>query len=281
MNQFTRIEEAAQSAGLSITDVCREAGISRSTLTELKTGRTKSLSAQKLSAISRALNVPVAFLTAAPPFDCWDLINANRKGFLYYIDVSGESLDMFWGIDSRDPDTATLQNFTAFVSEAVAEATPTSEGDWNIKLTPLMNGKGQTDPKNIRPVATQRLPILGNIACGEPIFADEDRESYVEVGTELRADFCLRAVGDSMINARILDGDVVFIRQQPTVNNGEIAAVLIGDEATLKRVYYYPEKKKLVLNPENPKHEPLVYVGEELEEIRVLGKAVAFQSNVI
>lgn len=132
----------------------------------------------------------------------------------------------------------------------------------------------------ITPVKTQRIPLLGDIACGEPIFADEDRESYVEVGTEIRADFCLRAKGDSMINARIYDGDVVFIRQQPMVDNGDIAAVIIDNEATLKRVYYYPEKGKLILNPENPAYEPLVYVGEELNEIRILGKAVAFQSDL-
>lgn len=83
-----------------------------------------------------------------------------------------------------------------------------------------------------------------------------------------------------MVGARIHDGDVVFIRKQPEVNNGQIAAVLIGDEATLKRVYYYPEKNKLVLSPENSAYEPLVYVGQELAEVRILGLAVAFQSRV-
>jgi len=64
------------------------------------------------------------------------------------------------------------------------------------------------------------------------------------------------------------------------VNNGEIAAIIIGEEATLKRVYYYAESAKLILNAENPKYEPLVYVGEELNSIRILGKAVAFHSMV-
>ena len=81
-----------------------------------------------------------------------------------------------------------------------------------------------------------------------------------------------------MINARINDGDIVFIRKQPMVENGEIAAVIIDNEATLKRVYYYPENNKLILNPENPKYAPFVYVGEELLTVRILGKAVAFQS---
>lgn len=134
---------------------------------------------------------------------------------------------------------------------------------------------------NIHPIATQKIPMLGEIACGEPVFANEDRESYVEASTEIKADFCLKAKGDSMIGARIMDGDIVFIRNQPSVENGEIAAVIIDNEATLKRVYYYPEKNTLILKPENSKYSDFVYVGEELDSIRILGKAVAFQSDAV
>lgn len=133
---------------------------------------------------------------------------------------------------------------------------------------------------NLFPIEKKKIPLLGDIACGKPIYADEDRESYVIAGTNVNADFCLRAKGDSMIGARILDGDIVFIQKADIVNNGEIAAVIIEDEATLKRVYYYPESQKLVLNADNPKYEPLVYVDSELEQIHILGKAVAFQSDV-
>lgn len=97
---------------------------------------------------------------------------------------------------------------------------------------------------NIMPITTKKLPLLGEIACGEPIYANEDRESYVEVGTDIKADVCLKAKGDSMINARIHDGDIVFIREQPVVENGEIAAVIIGNEATLKRVEYLKDQNK-------------------------------------
>ena len=131
---------------------------------------------------------------------------------------------------------------------------------------------------NIRPIKLKRFPLLGEIACGQPIFADEDRESYIMADMDIKADFCLRAKGDSMINARIYDGDVVFIREMPMVDNGDIAAVIIDDEATLKKVYYYPDKGKLVLYPENPDYEPFIYVGEELNTIRILGKAVYFMS---
>ena len=134
--------------------------------------------------------------------------------------------------------------------------------------------------ENILPIDIQRIPVLGEIACGKPIYANEEIESYIAVGTDVQADFCLRAKGDSMINARIEDGDIVFIRRQDMVDNGEIAAVIIGDEATLKRVYYDQAAGQLVLTPENPKYPPLVYTGEQLNDIKILGKALAFQSDV-
>lgn len=133
---------------------------------------------------------------------------------------------------------------------------------------------------NISPICKRKIPLLGDIACGKPIFTNEDRENYIECGTDIKADFCLKAKGDSMINARILDGDIVFIKAQEMVSNGEIAAVIIGDEATLKRVYYYREKNKLILQAENSAYEPLVFIDEELNDIRIIGKAIAFQSNV-
>ena len=131
---------------------------------------------------------------------------------------------------------------------------------------------------NIKPIKLKRFPMLGEIACGEPVFADEDKEHYVMADMDIHADFCLTAKGDSMINARIYEGDIVFIKEMPIVENGDIAAVIINDEATLKRVYYYPDDSMLQLVAENPKYKPLVYQGEELNHIRILGKAVYFMS---
>lgn len=135
-------------------------------------------------------------------------------------------------------------------------------------------------PSNVRPIKTKSFPMLGEIACGKPIFAETDHESYIDASADIDADFCLTAKGDSMIGARIQNGDVVFIRKQPIVDNGDIAAVVIDDEATLKRWYYYPEKQKLMLVAENSKYEPLVYLGEELDSIICLGKAVCFMSKL-
>lgn len=126
----------------------------------------------------------------------------------------------------------------------------------------------------------KKIPLVGDIACGEPILANEEYESLVVIDGSINADFCLRCKGDSMVNARILDGDIVFIHKQDAVENGEIAAVIIDNEATLKRVNYKPEKNMLILKAENPKYDDFVYIGEELETIKILGKAVAFQSNI-
>lgn len=134
--------------------------------------------------------------------------------------------------------------------------------------------------ENILPINKKNLPVIGTIACGEPIYASREYGSFVSISSDIDASFCLRAKGDSMIGARIYDGDLVFIREQSSVDNGEIAAVIINDEATLKRVYYYPDESKIVLSPENPRYAPIVYINEELNSIKILGKAVAFQSVI-
>ena len=124
------------------------------------------------------------------------------------------------------------------------------------------------------------LPVLGQIACGYPVFANEEDGGAVYTDADTDADFCLIAKGDSMKDARINSGDTVFIKKADSVNNGEIAAIIINDEATLKRVYYYPESSKLMLISENSNYEPMVFTGPELDKIRIIGKAVAFKSEI-
>ena len=174
-------------------------------------------------------------------------------------------------------ENGTITNIPPEKIELIAAAlgtTPSELMGWGDDSSALRNA-------GIMPVEVKRLPILGAIACGEPIYADEEHESFAAVDSSLDADFCLRAKGDSMTGARIFDGDIVFIRAQDSVDNGEIAAVIINDEATLKRVYYYPEDEKLILSPENTRYAPLVFIKEELNSIKIIGKAVAFQSTVI
>lgn len=122
----------------------------------------------------------------------------------------------------------------------------------------------------------KRIPILGDVAAGEPVLATEQHGEYIEVGNGIQVDFCLRVRGDSMIDARIQDGDLVFVRQQPTVENGEIAVVLIDQEVTLKRVYINDEG--VILKPENSKYSPIFISRDDGRDFRILGKAVMFQS---
>lgn len=134
---------------------------------------------------------------------------------------------------------------------------------------------------NISPLPqTNKKPRLGVIACGEPILAEENIDDYDEVPEDIKCDFTLLCKGDSMINARINDGDIVYIRQQDEVNNGEIAACLVDGEfeteATLKRYFRYDDR--IVLQAENPKYPPFVYVNEEMNKVRIIGKAVGFTS---
>ena len=133
---------------------------------------------------------------------------------------------------------------------------------------------------NIRPIGKKRFPVLSEVACGEPILMQDEKELYVDASEDIKADFVLIAKGDSMIGAHIYDRDPVFIRAQQTVENGEIAAVGIGDEATLKRVYWYANRSVLVLKAENPDYPDMEFSGAELENIRIFGKAVMFQSRV-
>lgn len=132
---------------------------------------------------------------------------------------------------------------------------------------------------NIRPMpGIARVPRLGAIACGEPILAEQNIEGYDTVPDYVKCDFTLICKGDSMINARIYDGDIVCIKQQPRVENGQIAAVLVDDEATLKRVRYIDGG--VALMPENSKYEPLIFTGEEAERVRIIGLATHFISTV-
>lgn len=174
-------------------------------------------------------------------------------------------------------ETGIITNIPASKIESLAnvlDTTPaylmgwTESTDFDISSIPGINPL----PKMVK------KPRLGTIACGEPILAVENIEDYDDVTDDIKCDFTLICKGDSMINARINDGDIVYIRKQEQVDNGEIAAVLIDNEATLKRVYVY--SNKVVLQPENPKYEPFVYVGEEMNEIRIIGKAVGFTSKL-
>ena len=127
----------------------------------------------------------------------------------------------------------------------------------------------------LTPVHRRRVPLLGKIAAGKPILCEEEVE-VVSCDDHLQCDFALKVSGDSMVGARIHDGDVVFIRSQEDVDDGQIAAVIIDDRATLKRVYHIPNGVQLL--SENPQYPPMIFTFDAHDSIRILGRAVGFQS---
>lgn len=192
--------------------------------------------------------------------------------FAKQLKISKSSVNMYER-NEREPSLVTL--------EAIADY-------FNVDLDYLL-GKSKFTTKyewlnnsstgNIIPMPEMhQIPLIGAIACGAPILAAEHIEEYIDLPKHIHAQFALTCKGDSMINARIFDGDIVYIRQQNTVENGEIAAVLIDGEATLKRVRLHSDR--IILEPENPLYDPLVYRNEEMNTVRILGKAVAFTSTV-
>lgn len=180
--------------------------------------------------------------------------------------VSRSTIGMY-ETGSREPDFETC--------EAIADI-------FNVDMDYLM-GRSNVERKNpITPTAIippgfspmppmDQVPLVGRVACGTPILAEQNIERMVSVPSDWRATFTLKCKGKSM-EPRILDGDLVAIRKQPTVENGEVAAVRIGEEATLKHVYVY--SNYIELRPENPEFESIIKIGDEMEDVVIEGKAV-------
>lgn len=199
----------------------------------------------------------------------------SQADFASQIGLSKSSVNMYER-GEREPSIYTLEviadYFNVDMDYLLGKSDHRNKYEWLRTAEPI-------SAANIIPIPQMKeVPLLGKIACGEPILAEENFDGKVRIPMDVDADFALTCSGDSMIGARILDGDIVFIRQQPDVDDGEIAAVLIDNEATLKRVH--KQAGCLILRPENPAYAPIVITGEELNNVRILGKAVSFMSTV-
>lgn len=172
----------------------------------------------------------------------------------------------------REPNADMLTHianmFGISVDYLIGRAPERKNNDFNIYTIP-----------NIMPMPQmKKIPLLGTIACGEPILAEENIHEYVNMPEDMNGTFALKCQGDSMINAHIYNDDIVFIHQQPTVENGEVAAVLIDNEATLKRFYKYGDT--VILKPENRDFEEIILEKEKINTVKILGKAIYFMSKV-
>ena len=181
----------------------------------------------------------------------------------------GQSTVAMWESGKSRPEYETLMKLAHYFDVTVDELT--SEKPKENSLPPNVLAL----PKMVK------KPLLGTIACGQPILATENVDEYIDVPETIHCDFVLRCKGDSMIDARIYDGDVVYIQQQEHVENGQIAAVLVDGvetEATLKRIYLNGDN--ITLMAENRNYAPIVFTGESMNQVRIIGKAVAFTSRV-
>lgn len=173
-----------------------------------------------------------------------------------------------WKTGERSPKMPTVETIARFFNVDIG---------WLCGFDVPRNQKEEPLPaKNLFRPRNQRIPLLGNIACGTPILAEENLEKYVDIPEEVHADFALRCKGDSMY-PRLNNGDLVLIRQQPDVEDGQIAAVLIGEEATLKRVYHISGGLNLVA--ENPSFAPMVCIDRP--DVSIIGLAVGYQRTLI
>ena len=154
-------------------------------------------------------------------------------------------------------------------------------GRTDIKIADpiVLAPKKPTIPPGFEPMPKmKKIPLIGSIACGEPITAEQNIEKMVDVPENIRCDFSLTCHGDSMVDAGIHDKDVVYIRIQPEVENGEIAAVRIDGEATLKHVYLH--ENFIELRPENPAFESIILTKEEMNTVVIEGKAVGLCRDI-
>lgn len=159
----------------------------------------------------------------------------------------------------RDIDQSQVKEF----SKAL-KVTPSWLMGWNEK-------DNITNMKAIKKVKT--IPILGEIACGDPIWAEENYDGYFSLDSSMKADFILVAKGDSMVDAGISNGDKCFIRKTETLDSGKIAVVLVDDSATLKRIYQ--TDSGWILQPENKNYAPKIIDGD----IKILGELVGIYKS--
>lgn len=150
----------------------------------------------------------------------------------------------------------------------VLKVSPSSLMGWE-------DGQSELPPNVVLLPQMKKVPLVGQIACGTPILAEQNIEEYIDLPAHINADYALMCKGESMINIGIEDGDIVYIRQQEEVENGQVAAVMVGDdEATLKRFYFEDGIVQLVA--ENSAIPPKVFVGEAINQVRVIGRAIAY-----
>ncbi len=275
-----RIRELRTQNNMTLEDVANGVGVGKSTVRKWETGIIANMRRDKIAALAQTLHTTPAYLmgwedNSITPKHIELEPNMTKGEKIKEIRISlGMSQTNF--ADKIGVSKQTLYKYeNDIITNIPSDKIENIAKLGNILPSYLMGWEDTptTIHTELKPATKRRYKYLGEIACGEPIFANEEYETYMDLDTDIQADFVLKAKGDSMVNARIFDGDIVFIRQQPDVNDGEIAAVIIDDEATLKRVYKY--ENHISLNAENPIYKPIQVRYDDAKNVKIIGRAIA------
>lgn len=246
----SRIKMLRESQGLSAVELAQRIGKNKATVYRYENGSIDGMKSDVLKKIADALDTNSAYLMGWTD-DSYDW----NKDSEHRMDSIPDAVRKELAEKHKGDRFAIWSDWQAMERDAAHEA-----------------AKSKAAPKGFIPLPdTKSIPVIGNIACGTPILAQENIERYIGVSSLWKADFALVCKGDSMAPT-IQDGDLVCIRSQPNVENGQIAAVLIDDEATLK--HFYRHDDTVILQPENPRFTPMTYTKEEINNLRIEGVAV-------
>lgn len=255
-----RIRAKRQDLGMSVDELAARLGKNRATVYRYEKGDIENMPVNVLEPLAEVLQTTPSYLMGWTTDD----YDWNRDLDHRLDSVAGHRWDAVLENCGGDYSKA-WQAWKEIDREQAEEARKmTEEGK-----------KKPTIPPGFMPLPEmKKVPLIGAIACGDPITAIQNREGDVDAPVDMRCDFALKCRGESMIGAGIHDGDVVYIRIQPEVENGEIAAVRIGEEATLKRVYLHSDY--IELRPENPAFESIIRRREDMNDVQIEGKAVGW-----
>ncbi len=249
-----RIKKRREECGISVIDLAMELGKARSTIYRYESDEVQDMPITVLGPLAEALHTTPAYLmgwTDDPEDYETDDLSDVRAELIEYFDGDAKKIRAFLKAEAEDHEREALEQ--------------------------SMNDRDVFSYKNILPVQPFRVPLLGSVAAGEPIYAPEDFDVSIPVGAPVRCDYALRVKGDSM-KPTYLDGDIVLVRQQQTFDDGRIAIVAVGDEATLKHVYR--TRNGVTLVSDNPDYPPMPFVEDECDQIRIMGKPVAYLRGV-
>ncbi|MED2763453.1 helix-turn-helix domain-containing protein [Bacillus thuringiensis] len=268
----TNIERIRKKHKISAEELANRIGLTKKTIRRYETGEIR-INMDRLESVANALNVPIDHLTSENVIPTNEIIVGENVKKIFATNIKKireqRNLTQEQFGDKIGVAISTVSDWEKAKSLPRAGVIERISTEFNIHESQLFSDAAifsKLEPmKN-----TVQVPIIGNISCGNGVLAYEDIEGYEEIPADWveEGDFFLRVVGDSMTGIRIMHDDLVLIRKQCDVDNGEVAAVCIEDEIVLKRVF--KKNGMFILQSENPNYEPIVCTG--YDNAQIIGK---------